>query len=117
MTIRFGLLGPVEARLNGPLLRVGHLRQQCVLAALLVDANAVVSVDQLVDRVWGGRPPARATATLYTSGHHEEARHHWRTALAVLARHGNDHTWDPEVTASALRARLDGRTDQRRSRS
>lgn len=45
---------------------VGHARQQCVLAALLVDVNKVVPVDELVDRVWGDHPPQRGTGTLHS---------------------------------------------------
>ncbi len=61
----FGVLGDVEVRLDGRLVEAGHARQRCVLAVLLVEANRVVSVAQLVDRVWGGQPPHRARETLY----------------------------------------------------
>jgi DNA-binding SARP family transcriptional activator/tetratricopeptide (TPR) repeat protein len=65
MGTRFRLLGTIEARVDGRVLDVGHLRQWCVLAALLLDANTAVTVDELVDRVWGERPPQRARETLY----------------------------------------------------
>lgn len=65
MGTRFRLLGPIEARVDGRVLDVGHLRQWCVLASLLLEANATVTVDELVDRVWGDRPPQRAKETLY----------------------------------------------------
>lgn len=37
-----------------------------MLAALLFDANRLVSADQLLDRVWGDRPPQTARGTLST---------------------------------------------------
>ncbi len=45
---------------------LGHLRQRQVLAALLVEANLPVSVERLIDRLWGERPPQRAATTLYS---------------------------------------------------
>ncbi|MBY8850443.1 AfsR/SARP family transcriptional regulator [Saccharothrix longispora] len=60
------VLGPVEARAGDRRLDVGHARQQCVLAALLVDANRVVTADQLLDRVWGARVPLRGKSNLHS---------------------------------------------------
>lgn len=45
---------------------LGPARQRAVLATLLVEPGATVFVEQLVDRVWGERPPTRARETLHT---------------------------------------------------
>ncbi|MFE7116311.1 BTAD domain-containing putative transcriptional regulator [Streptomyces sp. NPDC057654] len=66
MTIRFALLGDIELRLEGRAAELGHARQRCVLAALLVDANQAVPVDRLGERVWGEQPPRRFRTTLYS---------------------------------------------------
>ncbi|WP_324784502.1 AfsR/SARP family transcriptional regulator [Streptomyces sp. H51] len=65
MALEFGLLGTIEARREGHAVDMGHLRQRCVLAVLLLDVNREVAVDALVDRVWGDRPPQRVRGTLY----------------------------------------------------
>ena len=62
--MRFRVLGDVEMHVDGQSVDIGHARQQCVLAALLLDANRVVSAAALVDRVWADRPPQRARETL-----------------------------------------------------
>ncbi len=64
--VEFRLLGDVEADIDGRTVDVGHLRQRCVLVALLVDANRVVPVEQLLDRVWADRLPQRARGTLHS---------------------------------------------------
>ncbi|MCT7659402.1 BTAD domain-containing putative transcriptional regulator [Mycobacterium deserti] len=64
MAAEFRLLGEVEACVDGQRLDIGHARQRCVLATLLVDVNKPVSVDQLIDRVWADDPPHRARNAL-----------------------------------------------------
>lgn len=69
MTVEFRLLGDVEALVDGQRLDIGHARQRCVLAALLVDVNHPIPAEQLIDRVWSDRAPysARGSLTSYLS--------------------------------------------------
>ncbi|HEY4019593.1 MAG TPA: winged helix-turn-helix domain-containing protein, partial [Pseudonocardiaceae bacterium] len=65
-SVGFRLFGGIEADRGGRRIDIGHARQQCVLAVLLVEANNGISVDELIDRVWAGEPPSRAKGTLHT---------------------------------------------------
>ncbi|MFC0113936.1 AfsR/SARP family transcriptional regulator [Kibdelosporangium aridum] len=64
MGAQFGVLDEITALVDDRAVYLGHARQRCVLAALLMDANRVVSSDQLVDRVWADALPPRAHRTL-----------------------------------------------------
>lgn len=66
MAVEFRLLGTVEAVHDGRSLDLGHSRQRSILATLLMEANRPVTVDQLVDYVWGGSPPQRGRDVLYS---------------------------------------------------
>jgi DNA-binding SARP family transcriptional activator len=56
----FRVLGPLQVASNGSFLPLGGAKQRAVLALLLLHANEVVSVDQLIDALWGDSPPASA---------------------------------------------------------
>ncbi len=61
------VLGPVEVRDTDAEVPLGGPRQRRLLAALVVNAGKVVSVDRLIDAVWAGEePPERAARTLNT---------------------------------------------------
>jgi DNA-binding SARP family transcriptional activator/tetratricopeptide (TPR) repeat protein len=63
--LRYHLLGPLTVTAGSGAARdLGGHRQAAVLAALLVQANHVVSRDRLVDDVWGQHAPPTAAATL-----------------------------------------------------
>ena len=59
------LLGPVEVRVNGLRVDVGHARQRAVLAILLLALNEVVPTDRLIDRIWDDEPPRSARNVIY----------------------------------------------------
>lgn len=61
---QYRVLGPVEVWLDGQPLPIDAPRQRALLAALLLEANRVVSVDLLVDWLWGSSPPAQARNTI-----------------------------------------------------
>ena len=52
MTVEFRLLGEVEAAVDGTPITVGFAQLRCLLSVLLVEANHIVSVDQLLERAW-----------------------------------------------------------------
>ena len=63
--MRFRILGPLEVVDGAGRWRsVAGPRQRVLLAALLVNANTPVSVDELAERVWDGVPPAGYAQTL-----------------------------------------------------
>lgn len=64
MGFEFRLLGDVGMVVDGRAVDLGHARQRCVLVALLVDANRVVSAETLLHRVWADSLPVRARHTL-----------------------------------------------------
>jgi DNA-binding SARP family transcriptional activator len=64
--IEFRLLGGFEVINSDVGIPLGHARQQCVLVALLADANRPLPVDQLIQRVWGEGAPQRARNTLHS---------------------------------------------------
>jgi DNA-binding SARP family transcriptional activator/tetratricopeptide (TPR) repeat protein len=62
--LEYFLLGPLVVWRSGRAIRIQAAKQRVVLAALLLHSCQVVTVDELTDAVWGGRPPASARATL-----------------------------------------------------
>jgi DNA-binding SARP family transcriptional activator len=60
----FRILGPLEAVEDGRPLALGGQKQRALLALLLLDAGRVVSVDRIVDALWGERPPRTAPTSL-----------------------------------------------------
>jgi predicted ATPase/DNA-binding SARP family transcriptional activator len=63
--VRIGMLGPFEVRDDsGRPITVGGARLRALLALLALNAGRVVTVDQLVDGLWGATPPTGAANAL-----------------------------------------------------
>ncbi|MES9535743.1 MULTISPECIES: AfsR/SARP family transcriptional regulator [unclassified Actinomadura] len=58
--MRFKLLGPLEILIKDNPVAIAASRQQIVLALLLLEVGHVVSVDRIVDALWGSEPPRTA---------------------------------------------------------
>lgn len=58
------MLGPVEVHRDGVPLDLGGPQQRAVVAHLAIDAGRVVSVERLIDRLWGDTPPRTPLGTL-----------------------------------------------------
>ncbi|HLU76180.1 MAG TPA: BTAD domain-containing putative transcriptional regulator [Nonomuraea sp.] len=62
---RIGVLGPLEVRSSaGVPLRVPDRKVRVLLAALVARDSGPVSADQLIDDLWGDRPPRNPAGTL-----------------------------------------------------
>jgi DNA-binding SARP family transcriptional activator len=60
MPADYGILGPLEARLDGRPVALGPPRHRALLVLLLIRANTFVAAERLVDELWGEDAPATA---------------------------------------------------------
>jgi DNA-binding SARP family transcriptional activator len=58
--VEFRILGPLEVRHEGRPVQIGGAKERALLALLLLHAGEQVSVDRLIDELWGESPPATA---------------------------------------------------------
>ena len=90
--IHFRILGPLEVVTNGQPLALGGNKQRAVLAVLLLHANEAVSVDRLIDALWGDRAPAGAVQSVRV--------HISRLRKALNGRSGSGNDGSVLVTTS-----------------
>src|SRR5919107_1918142 len=62
--LAFRTLGPLEVLDGDRKIALGGARQRAVLAILLLHRGETVSVDRIVDLMWGERPPPTAVKTV-----------------------------------------------------
>lgn len=63
--MRYEVLGPLRVLHGGEPVPITAPKMEVLLAALLIRANQVVPLEQLVAEIWGENPPRRAAATVY----------------------------------------------------
>jgi DNA-binding SARP family transcriptional activator/ABC-type glycerol-3-phosphate transport system substrate-binding protein len=107
--VEFRLLGPLEVVDRDGALPLGGPKQRTVLALLALNANHVVTVDRLIDALWGNEPPETARNTLQTYVRHlrkaigaERIEHR---SAGYLLRTGSDEVDVLVFEALAERAR------------
>jgi DNA-binding SARP family transcriptional activator len=62
--VEFRILGPLEVVRGGEPIVLGAAKHRALLAVLVLRCGEVVSIDRLIDELWGERAPARAAETV-----------------------------------------------------
>ncbi len=62
--MEFRILGPLEIADGDSLIPLAGAKQRALLAILLLNANEVVSVDRLIDELWGEQSPESGRTAL-----------------------------------------------------
>ena len=62
--MRFGVLGPLEVRVDGEQLAIKGAKERRLLGLLLSRANKTVPVDHIIEELWGTEPPPSAVKTV-----------------------------------------------------
>ena len=66
VSLEYGLLGPLVVRRAGRSVPVNAGRQRALLAALLLRPGRLIDMDELVEVLWGARPPRSPRSSLHT---------------------------------------------------
>lgn len=64
--LEFGVLGPLEMKIDGTLVPLGTPKQRAVLATLVINRNRPVGVDSLITALWEEWPPSGARASIHS---------------------------------------------------
>ena len=64
--IGFGVLGPLQATVDGRSVPLGTPKQRAVLAMLVMNRNRPVGIDSLITAAWEQWPPSEARASLHS---------------------------------------------------
>ena len=64
--LKFGVLGPLQMIADGGQVPLGAPKQRAVLAMLVLNRNRPVSVDLLIDAVWGQLPVPAARTSIHS---------------------------------------------------
>jgi WD40 repeat protein/DNA-binding SARP family transcriptional activator len=65
--VRFGILGPLSASVDGEALALGGARQRTLLAILLVHANEMVSTERLIEQLFDGSRSASSINAVHVA--------------------------------------------------
>ncbi|MFB4308124.1 BTAD domain-containing putative transcriptional regulator [Actinomadura sp. GTD37] len=86
--VKYELLGPLRVTEGHRHASISAQKVTVVLAALLIRADQVVGLDQLIGEIWGQHPPRRATAGLhvYISQLRKFLRRHGAAERAIVTR-------------------------------
>lgn len=63
--LEFGVLGPLQVLADGRQLVIGRKGMRGLLAMLVLEANRVVPIDEIVDSLWADDPPATARTIVH----------------------------------------------------
>src|SRR3954452_18371678 len=99
--ISINLLGPLEVQRSGVDMTPSAPKLRRVLAALVLNANILVSVDQLSEELWEDRPPPSALTTMQTYIYQLRRRLHLGTEPSV-------HPGRPSTGDAVLMPRVGG---------
>ena len=113
----FRILGPLQVFVGGEERAVPGEKLQVLLATLLLEANRPVSIERLIDELWGDRPPATARESIHA---HVARLRRVLTAdgsASPLRNEGRGYVLDVEddqLDAARFRATLAAARDERR---
>ncbi len=89
--LEFRILGPLEVTCGARRVRVAAGKQRVLLATLLLSANRIVPLDELIERLWDGAPPRCPRGALHTN----------MTRLRQALDRREDGQDDPVTTSAA----------------
>jgi DNA-binding SARP family transcriptional activator len=86
--MRYEILGSLRVVRDGDFYTLSARKKEVLLATLLIRPGQIFSTDQLIDELWGDRPPCRATAALhvYISQLRNFLGTHGRTKSPIVTR-------------------------------